>query len=57
MGGAESADQFHARKDLADRDGVKPNGSAARRLNGGGKKSQALGETCKILAITDSPVQ
>jgi hypothetical protein len=55
--GAQSADQFDARKYLAYGYGVKPNGSAARRLNGGGKKSQALGETRKILAITDSPVQ
>jgi len=57
MRGAQGANQFDARKDLAHRYGVKPNGSAARRLNGGGKKSQALGEAGEITAIADSPVQ
>jgi hypothetical protein len=57
MRGAQGANQFDARKNLAHRYGVKPNGSAARRLNGGGKKSQALGEAGEITAIADSPVQ
>ena len=57
MGGAQSANQFDARKNLAHRDGVKPNGSATRRLNGGGKESQALGEAGEIFAFADSPVQ
>jgi hypothetical protein len=57
MSGTDGANQFHAAKNLAHRYGVKPNGSGARRLNGGGKKSQAFGKPGEIPPVANSPVQ
>jgi hypothetical protein len=57
MGGAQHAKQFDRGKDLADRYRVKPNGDATRRLNGGGKESQPLGESGEVPGVANSPVQ
>jgi hypothetical protein len=57
MSGTDGANQFHAAKNLAHRYGVKPNGSGARRLNGGWEKPQAFGESGEVPPVADSPVQ